>query len=154
MSTAIRHPAVAGRFYPRERARLAADLLTYLPASAAAAPALGCIAPHAGYIYSGAVAGAVYAAIEVPLRCIVLCPNHTGVGVPLSIMSGGAWETPLGTCEIDSALAQALQAQFPMLTEDTTAHRAEHAIEVQLPFLQVRNPRLVFVPIVLGTGEY
>jgi len=154
MSTAIRHPAVAGRFYPRERARLAADLRSYLPAGAAAAPAMGCIAPHAGYVYSGAVAGAVYAAIDVPLRCIVLCPNHTGVGFPLSIMSSGTWETPLGTAEIDSALAQALKAQFPMLTEDTSAHRAEHAIELQLPFLQVRNPRVVFVPIALGTGQY
>jgi len=154
MSTAIRHPAVAGRFYPRERARLAADLHSYLPAATTVAPAIGCIAPHAGYVYSGAVAGAVYAAITVPQRCIVMCPNHTGVGYPLSIMSSGAWETPLGTCDIDSALAQALKSQFPMLTEDTSAHRAEHAVEVQLPFLQVRNPRMTFVPIALGTSQY
>jgi len=154
MGTAIRHPAVAGRFYPRERAKLAADVQSYLPASAVAAPAIGCIAPHAGYVYSGAVAGAVYAAIEVPQRCLVFCPNHTGVGFPLSIASSGAWETPLGTSQIDNALAEALKAQFPMLTEDTSAHRAEHAIEVQLPFLQVRNPRVVFVPIAVGTSQY
>jgi len=154
MSTAVRHPAVAGRFYPRERAKLAADLRSYLPAGTAATPAIGCIAPHAGYVYSGAVAGAVYAAIEVPQHCIVLCPNHTGVGYPLSIMSSGAWEMPLGTCEIDRALAQALKSQFPTLTEDTSAHRAEHAVEVQLPFLQLRNPGMTFVPIVLGTSQF
>ena len=154
MSTAIRHPAVAGRFYPRERAKLAADVWSYLTPRTSAPPAIGCIAPHAGYVYSGAVAGAVYAALEAPQRCIVLCPNHTGVGFPLSIMSTGAWETPLGTAEIDSGLAQALKAEFSMLTEDTSAHRAEHAIEVQLPFLQVRNPRVAFVPIALGTGQY
>lgn len=154
MSTAIRYPAVAGRFYPRERAKLAADVWSYLAPSTDARPARGCIAPHAGYVYSGAVAGAVYAALEAPRRCIVLCPNHTGVGFPLSIMSKGAWETPLGKSEIDSALAQALKAEFPMLTEDTSAHRAEHAIEVQLPFLQVRNPQVSFVPIALGTADY
>jgi AmmeMemoRadiSam system protein B len=154
MSTAIRQAAVAGKFYPRERARLAADLQSYLLPNQAAAPAIGCIAPHAGYVYSGAVAGAVYAAIEVPLRCLVLCPNHTGMGVPLSMMSSGAWETPLGRCQIDSRLAQALKAQFPALTEDLAAHRSEHAVEVQLPFLQARTPRVEFVPIALGTGQY
>jgi hypothetical protein len=154
MSTAIRHPAVAGRFYPGERTKLAADLRSYLATSTAAAPAFGCIAPHAGYVYSGPVAGAVYAAIDVPQRCIVLCPNHTGVGFPLSIMSSGAWETPLGSSEIDHALAEALKAKFLMLTEDAAAHRAEHAIEVQLPFLQVKNPRVAFVPIAVGTSKY
>lgn len=154
MSTAIRHPAVAGRFYPGERTKLAADLRGYLATSTGAAPALGCIAPHAGYVYSGAVAGAVYAAIDVPQRCIILCPNHTGVGFPLSIMSSGAWETPLGSSEIDNALAEALKANFAMLTEDASAHRAEHAIEVQLPFLQMKNPRVAFVPIVVGTSKY
>ena len=154
MGTAIRHPAVAGRFYPRERPRLAADLRSYLAPDMAAAPAIGCIAPHAGYVYSGAVAGAVYAAIDVPQHSIILCPNHTGVGYPLSIMSSGAWETPLGTSEIDHALAEALKAKFLMLTEDASAHRAEHAIEVQLPFLQVKNPRVAFVPIAVGTSKY
>ena len=57
---------------------------------------MGCIAPHAGYMYSGHVAGAVFARMEVPKRCIVLCPNHTGMGRALAIMSEGAWQTPLG----------------------------------------------------------
>jgi MEMO1 family protein len=90
-TTVVRHPAVAGRFYPKEQRKLLADIRSYLQPPAAPIPALGCIVPHAGYMYSGHVAGAVYAHLEIPERCIVLCPNHTGVGTPLSIMSAGAW---------------------------------------------------------------
>jgi AmmeMemoRadiSam system protein B len=149
----LRHAAVAGRFYPRDRETLLREVETFL-AAGAPQPALGCVAPHAGYVYSGAVAGAVYAAIDVPRRCLVLCPNHTGKGRPLAIMSIGAWETPLGPVPIDAKLAVALRKQFPPLTEDSEAHRSEHAIEVQLPFLQQRNPQLTLVPIALGTGQF
>jgi MEMO1 family protein len=149
----VRHPAVAGRFYPGARQVLFDDVSSYLSGTGTSQAALGCIAPHAGYIYSGSVAGAVYASVDVPRRCIVLCPNHTGRGRPLAIMSQGGWETPLGTVQVDSSLADALKLQFPLLTEDTDAHRNEHAIEVQLPFLQQKQPQLTFVPIALGTGH-
>ena len=69
-------------------------------------------------------------------------------------MSTGSWETPLGPVPIDAPLAGALKQQFPLLTEDSEAHRSEHAIEVQLPFLQRRNPQPSFVPIALGTGQF
>jgi len=151
---ALRRPAVAGRFYPGERAALLEEVESYLSPSQAATPALGCIAPHAGYIYSGPVAGAVYANIEVPERCVILCPNHTGRGRPLAIMSTGAWETPLGSLQIDSGLANSLKAEFPLITEDSDAHRGEHAVEVQLPFLQQKQPHLTFVPIALGTSRF
>jgi AmmeMemoRadiSam system protein B len=105
-------------------------------------------------MYSGAVAGAVYAQLDLPRRCIVLCPNHTGKGRPLAIMSTGSWETPLGQAPIDSPLADALKKRFPPLTEDADAHRSEHAIEVELPFLQTRRPDFTFVPIALGTGQF
>jgi MEMO1 family protein len=154
MNAAIRHPAVAGQFYPREREELAAEVRSYLSTADAALPAIGVMAPHAGYIYSGAVAGAVFAATVIPEICIVLCPNHTGKGVPLSILSGSAWETPLGMVEADERLAEALKKQFPLLTEDTAAHRQEHGIEVELPFLLEKNPRLKIVPITLGTRQY
>lgn len=154
MNPPIRHPAVAGRFYPQDRETLLAELEAFLPARGVSKPAVGCVAPHAGYIYSGAVAGAVYAAMDIPRRCLVLCPNHTGKGRPLAIMSAGAWETPLGAVPIDTALAGALRKQFPLLTEDFEAHRSEHAIEVQLPFLQRKNPNLSFVPIALGTSQF
>jgi AmmeMemoRadiSam system protein B len=150
----IRHPAVAGRFYPQDRETLLSELEAFLPVNHASKPALGCVAPHAGYMYSGAVAGAVYAAIDVPQRCLVLCPNHTGKGRPLAITSSGAWETPLGSVPIDSKLATGLRQRFPLLTEDSEAHRNEHAIEVQLPFLLRRSPQVSFVPIALGTGQF
>jgi MEMO1 family protein len=154
MHSTVRHPAVAGRFYPKDRETLQKELRSYFPTHAASAPALGCVAPHAGYVYSGAVAGAVFANLDLPQRIIVLCPNHTGKGPPLAIMSSGAWETPLGPIPIDFELAEALKKRFPLLTEDADAHRSEHAIEVELPFLQVRRPGFTFVPIALGTRQF
>ncbi len=157
-SAILRPPAVAGRFYPRDPEDLCAEVRGYLsPAGSikqGPVRAIGCIAPHAGYMYSGHVAGAVFARVEIPRRCIVLCPNHTGQGRPLAIMSEGAWETPLGDVALDAELAVVLKQRFPALQEDSAAHRAEHAAEVELPFLQVRQPELTFVPIALGTTQY
>jgi MEMO1 family protein len=154
MHSTVRHPAVAGRFYPRDRDTLLKDVQSYVSPQAVVTPALGCIVPHAGYIYSGAVAGAVYASVDLPQRYIVLCPNHTGKGRPLAIMSSGTWGTPLGQAPIDSPLAEVLKKMFPLLTEDSDAHRSEHAIEVELPFLQTCRPDFSFVPIALGTGQF
>jgi AmmeMemoRadiSam system protein B len=154
MASMIRHPAVAGRFYPRDADDLRADLASFVSPQKETIAALGCIVPHAGYMYSGHVAGAVYAGLDLPQRCILMCPNHTGVGHPLAIMSQGIWETPLGPVAIDSSLAENLKERFPALGEDAEAHRAEHAAEVQLPFLQIRKPGITFVPIALGTSRY
>jgi AmmeMemoRadiSam system protein B len=156
MSSVVRHPAVAGRFYPRDREDLREEANSYLSqgaASPAATQAIGCIAPHAGYMYSGHVAGAVFARIKIPQSCIVMCPNHTGVGRALAIMSEGEWETPLGNVKIDGALAASLKERCPALQEDASAHRGEHAAEVELPFLLLRQPKLTFVPIALGTTQ-
>lgn len=157
-ATMLRHPAVAGRFYPGNPDELRAEAQGYLTQGASPNPsavrALGCIAPHAGYMYSGHVAGAVFARVEVPTRCIVLCPNHTGVGRALAIMGEGAWQTPLGDVPIDAGLAESLKKRFPALHEDSAAHRAEHAAEVEIPFLLLRQPELRFVPIAVGTGQF
>lgn len=151
----LRHPAVAGRFYPRDPHDLRAEVQSYLSETKTPSfRAIGCIAPHAGYMYSGHVAGAVFAHIEIPQLCIVLCPNHTGMGKPLAIMSEGAWETPLGKVPIAAEVAAALKQRFPALQEDSAAHRAEHAAEVELPFLQIRQPNLTFVPIAIGTRQF
>jgi MEMO1 family protein len=150
----LRHPAVAGQFYPRNPKTLLDDLQSYLSPPAEPVRAVGCVVPHAGYMYSGHVAGAVYAQLDIPELCIVMCPNHTGFGHPLSIMSQGAWETPLGVAAIESELAIALQERFPVLIDDSEAHRKEHAIEVQLPFLQAKRPDIRFVPIAIGTRQY
>jgi AmmeMemoRadiSam system protein B len=158
MATTVRHPAVAGRFYPGDPDQLRQEANSYLsqPGSREQpqVSATGCIAPHAGYMYSGHVAGAVFARVEIPQSCLVLCPNHTGMGQALAMMSEGEWETPLGRVVIDSALAADLKRRFPALQEDSAAHRAEHATEVELPFLQLRQPKLRFVPIALGTGRF
>lgn len=157
-TTILRRPAVAGRFYPSDPDDLRAEARAYLSQTSSdnrnPVLALGCIAPHAGYVYSGHVAGAVFASVEVPKRCIVLCPNHTGMGRALAIMSEGSWQTPLGEVAIDTELALALKARFPALQEDSAAHRAEHGAEVELPFLLLRQPELKFVPIALGTGQF
>lgn len=155
----LRHPAVAGRFYPIDPESLREEVGFYLSPSPSGAKqplvrALACMAPHAGYMYSGHVAGAVFARLEIPKCCLVLCPNHTGMGHALAIMSEGEWETPLGQVPIDTALAAELRQRFPALHEDSAAHRAEHAAEVELPFLQLRQPELRFVPIALGTGQF
>ncbi len=149
----LREPAVAGRFYPANAGELRADVTSYLSPPQERVSAIGCVAPHAGYIYSGHVAGAVFARLQIPSCCIVLCPNHTGFGHPLAIMKEGGWRTPLGNLPIDSDLAGRLLQAFPALVEDSAAHRSEHAIEVELPFLQVIRPDVRFVPIAVGTGR-
>jgi AmmeMemoRadiSam system protein B len=147
----IRPPAVAGKFYPANPDLLRRDVGSYVPSAPEKISALGCMVPHAGYMYSGHVAGAVFGRLELPQRFMILCPNHTGRGEPLAIMSRGAWATPLGEAQIDRALAAELLAEFDLLTEDAEAHRTEHALEVELPFLQVLEPGFTFVPIAIGT---
>ena len=155
MTTAIRTPAVAGRFYPRDADELRRDVLQYTANEEKnLIPAIGCIAPHAGYVYSGHVAGAVYSQMKIPRRVIVLCPNHTGMGHPLAIMTRAGWQTPLGEVAADAELGDALLQRFPLLREDSAAHRSEHAIEVQLPFLQTLHPDLTLVPIAVGTSDF
>jgi AmmeMemoRadiSam system protein B len=159
MATAIREPAVAGRFYPANPQTLHDEIESYIKPADKNQPeqkinALGCIVPHAGYMYSGHVAGAVYRRLDLPEQIVILCPNHTGMGEPLAIMSEGVWRTPLGDAAIDDPLAAELKQAMPLLSEDEEAHRAEHALEVQLPFLQVLEPDFRFVPITVGTSNF
>jgi AmmeMemoRadiSam system protein B len=154
MIAGVREPAVAGYFYPRSPAALSQEIQNYSAPAGEKISALACVVPHAGYIYSGHVAGAVYGRLRLPRRFVILCPNHTGYGRPLAIMTEGAWHTPLGQVPIDRELGEALRRACPLLEEDDTAHRGEHAIEVQLPFLQAALPEFSFVPIAVGTVRY
>ncbi|MGA2980355.1 MAG: AmmeMemoRadiSam system protein B [Terriglobales bacterium] len=163
MTSAVRAPAVAGRFYPGRAEELLRDVREYTSlgktsldtrAKTGRIAAIGCVAPHAGYIYSGGVAGAVYSRLEIPEHCVILCPNHTGKGRPLAVMANTTWQTPLGEIAADVGLGSRLLRRFPALQEDSAAHRGEHAIEVQLPFLQARQPELNIVPIVVGTSDF
>jgi MEMO1 family protein len=151
----IRPPAVAGRFYPSEPKELARQIAGFAPAaSAGKIAARGCVVPHAGYVYSGHVAGAVFSLLEIPARCILLGPRHYPRGEAMAILSQGSWRTPLGDAAIDAELAAELMEACPRLREDTVAHEREHSLEVQIPFLQRLAPDFRFVPVVLGADRY
>jgi MEMO1 family protein len=151
----LRPPAVAGRFYPDDPAELTRQIASFASsAEEPPRPAFACLVPHAGYRYSGHVAGAVYARLKLPRRFLLLGPRHFPRGKPQAILSEGAWKTPLGRAEIDSELARDLKSAYPQLCEDGVAHETEHAIEVQLPFLQSLAGDFRFVPIALGPTDY
>jgi AmmeMemoRadiSam system protein B len=152
----IRPPAVAGRFYPSEPEKLTQQIGQFVSLSGAGEKTrvLGCMVPHAGYMYSGHVAGAVYAAIEIPKKCILLGPRHFPRGEPMAILTSGSFSTPLGEAKIDEQLAAALARACPRLRDDAVAHEREHSLEVQIPFLQYLAKDFSFVPVVLATDRY
>ena len=118
---------------------------------------LGVVVPHAGYIYSGAIAAYSYQILAdngFAEKFIILGPNHTGMGSGVSTMTEGTWETPLGEIPIDQNLAK--QLTQGIIDIDETAHKYEHSIEVQLPFLQyiAKNEKISFVPICMGLQDY
>ncbi|HUN89405.1 MAG TPA: AmmeMemoRadiSam system protein B [Terriglobales bacterium] len=154
METYVRMPAVAGQFYPAHEDTLRRALETYTHVNGEKIEALGAIVPHAGYMYSGHVAGAVYGRLKLPDRFVILCPNHTGQGKPLATMSEGSWMTPLGEVHIDADLAGRIMTGMPVLHDDIEAQRHEHALEVQLPFLQLLVKQFEFVPITVGTSRF
>lgn len=145
-----RPPAVAGQFYPGRPDALRQTVVTLLPTVATPQSAVGVMLPHAGYVYSGAIVGETLALVKIPPRVIILGPNHHGVGHPAAVFAAGSWLTPLGETPVDAELAGQFLAECPALAADTTAHRYEHSLEVQLPFIQVLAPQSVIVPICLG----
>ena len=149
----IRNPAVAGQFYPEASDELRSMINGMVDEKAVKEEVIGLILPHAGYIYSGPVAGAVISRIKFKDTFIIMGPNHTGNGKPLSIMTEGIWETPLGGVEIDSEVGKQVLDASSYLQEDHVAHQYEHSIEVQLPFLQYFKPDIKIVPIVLAYGS-
>ncbi len=146
----IRNPVVSGQFYPESPSQLKATIKGMVDEKAIKEEVIGLVSPHAGYIYSGPVAGAVISKIKFKDTFIIMGPNHTGRGKPLSIMTQGTWRTPLGEVEIDSELGKQILATSSHLEEDYVAHQYEHSIEVQLPFLQYFKSDIKLVPIVLA----
>jgi MEMO1 family protein len=152
----VRPPAVAGRFYPADPTELRAVVATLLADARRPHPLTvrAAIAPHAGYLYSGPTAAAVFARVAVPGLVVVLAPNHTGIleakrGV--SLWEAGAFRTPLGEVPVDADAAHALREISQGLVEiDHDAHRAEHAVEVELPFLQMLRSDVRIVPLVIA----
>jgi len=150
----IREAAVAGQFYPSRPESLRKEIGELLRPVRSFPGTRAVMVPHAGYVYSGPVAGAVYASVDLPRRFILLGPNHTGLGARLSLYPSGEWRTPLGTVWIDPELTGLLERNCPHLRPDRQAHLREHSLEVQIPFLQVRVPDFRFAAICVGTGEY
>ncbi|MCX6005186.1 MAG: AmmeMemoRadiSam system protein B [Chloroflexi bacterium] len=149
----IRNAAVAGQFYPAWPDELREMIKYFSPDQATKIDAVGAVCPHAGYVYSGPVAGEVISRINLTDTVIILGPNHRGLGKPFSIMTEGSWKTPLGEVRIDSELAEAILKTSTNIEEDSLAHRHEHSLEVQVPFLQYFKPDIRIVPIVLSLAN-
>jgi len=146
----LRQAAVAGQFYSRDRDDLYREVASFVSSEAAPQGVVGAMVPHAGYIYSGAVAGAVFSRIEIPHQVVILGPNHHGFGHAGAVYAAGGWQTPLGTTPVAASLAADILAHCPLLSADSLAHRHEHSLEVQLPFLQILRRDVEIVPICLG----
>lgn len=149
----IRRPAVAGQFYQGSKAALEKEVARLMDRAAKKEACLGVLSPHAGYIYSGPVAGKTLSRIKFRDSFIILGPNHTGMGKPFAIISSGRWQMPMGDVEIDEDLASFILKNSKHIEEDATAHLYEHSVEVQLPFLQYVNKGLKFVPIIISDAD-
>lgn len=149
----LRQPAVAGQFYPASAEELKKIIEGLVEPEAVKEDAIGLVMPHAGYTYSGSVAGATISKVRFKNTFIILAPNHTGLGKPFSIMTSGSWQTPLGKVNIDEKLAGRILKSSSHIKEDTEAHRLEHSIEVQLPFLQYFKKDVKIVPIMLSQAD-
>ena len=148
----VRVPAVAGQFYRADKEGLSKDLDNMIPADCEKVDAIAAVAPHAGYMCSGDVAGEVYARLKPKSTYIILSPNHTGYGSCFSA-SREPWETPLGEAEIDEDVLNAIEAQTSLIEEDPVAHKYEHSVEVQIPFIQKIAPQARVVPLTVSHGR-
>ncbi|MDA8156287.1 MAG: AmmeMemoRadiSam system protein B [Actinomycetota bacterium] len=150
MRQAARLPAAAGRFYPAGRRELESAVKQALGQDKAKhEKAVAAVCPHAGYIYSGAVAGAVYSSLEISKTVILIGPNHTGFGPDVSIMASGSWRVPNGELVVDSLLAKAITDRSALFKADSSAHVYEHSLEVQVPFICHLRQDATIVPITI-----
>jgi hypothetical protein len=150
METTLREPAVAGAFYPGSASALERELQQLVTVSKKRHELLACIAPHAGYVYSGGVAGELFGHLDLPRRVIVFGPNHTGVGARVAVAPHARWRLPFGEQPLDVELARLMVETIPGATFDENAHWREHSLEVQIPFLLARRPDVQFVPVCLS----
>jgi AmmeMemoRadiSam system protein B len=150
----IRTPAVAGQFYHGTSQRLQQQVGQYITKDLGREHAVGIMVPHAGLIYSGAVAGAVYSSIIMPKTFVMIGPNHTGLGSSVSVMDDGEWEVPTGKLRIDRKLASRILQHAKGADRDAKAHTFEHSLEVQLPFITYFSTEITIVPIAMLSASY
>ena len=149
----VRKPAVSGLFYPSDPSKLEKKVKELLETgeSGEKVEAFGVISPHAGYIYSGKVAGKVFSKVKVPDKVLILCPNHTGYGTDVSLFPDGVWEFPGFSVETDKEINSFLINQSEIFEFDTGAHFKEHSAEVIVPFLYYKNRKLKISVVCIRT---
>lgn len=145
-----RKPAVAGSFYPQREKNLRKTIEEMVDPEKEKERSICIVSPHAGFIYSGPVAGAVFSSVYLPERFVILGPSHRSMESRFGIMREGIWETPLGDVSVDSRLAELIMDHSGLITEDDTAHLNEHSLEVQLPFIQFFKRNISIVPICIA----
>ncbi len=148
-----RSPAFSGQFYHGNASKLKNQVEQYIVKDVKKVTVIGIIVPHAGLMYSGHVAGAVYSSIEFPDTFILIGPNHTGLGSSISTMASGTWECPIRSFSIDDNLSKSLLSEMPFIYDDPIAHRFEHSLEVQLPFMAYFSDIVKIVPISVMKGS-
>ena len=158
----VRYPAVAGSFYPDDESliEMLQRFFSDLGKEGSERRITAGVAPHAGYMFSGYTASRTYKAIfedGLPETFVILGPNHTGLGSPIAVYPSGEWLTPLGDIDVDSEMAKAIAKLSGIADLDELAHRYEHSIEVQLPFIQylaeLAGKDVRIVPITLGIQD-
>lgn len=145
-----RKPAVGGYFYPNNPQKLKDMIKRMVSEEREKKKALSVVSPHAGFEFSGYVAGAVFSSVELPSTFILLGPNHRYAHSSISIMKEGIWETPLGEVPVNSSLAEKILNNYQVVEEDEEAHFYEHSLEVQLPFIQFYKKDISIVPLTIA----
>ena len=154
----IRQAAIAGSWYPGKPSILQQDIEKYfraVPDSGVKGEIVALVAPHAGYMYSGQVAAHAYKAVSgyEYSTVVVISPSHRAYFPFVSVWKSGAFETPLGSLEVDETLCERLAAVPGVFTDDIRPHEAEHALEIQLPFLQAVLPPFRLCPLIMGRQD-
>ena len=148
---------VAGQFYPGDEERLRRTIVELSGPKGAGKKAIAIVSPHAGYVYSGPVAAAVFSSTIIPGTVVILGPGHKEIGTLFAIQGRGSWLTPLGESPIEADLASRIMKRCALVEEDEQAHLWEHSLEVQLPFIQYHRKDAAIVPICVsheaGYGE-
>lgn len=145
-----RKASVAGYFYPGQEEVLLEMIKGMTELEIKKEKAIGVVSPHAGFVYSGPVAGALFSAVILPDTYVILGPSHRGISSRFAVMKEGVWETPLGDVPLESQLASLIMRNSPLVVEDEKAHSEEHSLEVQLPFIQYFKKEFSIVPICLS----
>jgi AmmeMemoRadiSam system protein B len=145
-----RKPAVGGYFYPGKTDDLKKMVAGMLDTEIEKEKAICVVSPHAGFEYSGSVAGAVFSSVELPETFVLLGPSHRPIQSRVAVMTEGMWETPLGQAQIESSLAELILSHSPIIEKDEIAHAHEHSLEVQLPFIQYLKEDVAIVPLCLS----